>query len=95
MGYSGIIEYLDEDGFYWYHDEPHTGFNRNPEKLNPNGKVPVWHRIIHTTNGMDEDEPSTYWGDKTSIGMKDVWHVDHYGNKYATQQMLCERQDAR
>lgn len=41
---------------------------------------------VDTTNGFEEDGPSSFEASKALICMIDVWHKDHYGNRYAVSE---------
>ncbi len=41
--------------------------------------------MVDQTNGIVEDDPSTFAAPMKEVGFTDTWRTDHYGNKYATK----------
>ncbi len=95
MSYSGYTEYLSEEGFYWVVD---SFFESEKENLGPNNSRPFYYHHVNQTNGYGEErryikennlsEELSYFDEdapKEEIGFIDIWHEDHYGNKFATK----------
>jgi len=94
MSYSGFREYICEYGHY-------TSIDcwDDQEKCNCGAKFKYRHSV-DTTNGYGDhrdylalqgcDYDDSYFDErapKKEIGFTDIWHEDHYGNKYATKQL--------
>lgn len=51
----------------------------------------VWKAHCDVTNGFEEEGYTLSFEPKTiEVGFIDVWHEDHYGNKYATKKLQFE-----
>jgi hypothetical protein len=89
MSYEGFTEYLCEDGHLSAKELFESYGATQEEIINHHtcecGKLFKWRWEVDLTNGFLEDYPQTRPGPKKEIGWDDVWHKDHYGNKYATK----------
>lgn len=82
MSYEGSVEYLCANGH-----ESGTDCYMDDLIVCRCG-APITHRhAINHTNGEDPEDPSTMPAPVEEIGFDDVWHKDHYGNRYATKDM--------
>lgn len=74
MSYRGINYYILKDKTL-----VKTGcFDDPPENVE-------WVCHVNTTNGIDDDDPTTHEPKMKEVGFADEWHVDHHGNRYATK----------
>lgn len=48
---------------------------------------PAYNCSVDTTNGYDENDPSSHEPTVEEVGFTDIWKEDHYGNKYAVKLM--------
>lgn len=89
MSFEGYDEYICENKHYY-------GVNcyASCEVCHPlcpvcHGVPLHWH-LVDQTNGEWSNDPNTYPAKTKDVGFEDIWHVDHYGNNYATKRMLFE-----
>lgn len=82
MSYEGYTEYLTVSGKYFTLD----CYDGTPSEYD--GEPVEYFHDVDQTNGYDADDPSTCCAEKIIIGRYDVWHEDHYGNRYATEHFL-------
>lgn len=81
MSYEGTHELLCAKGHYYAHDV----YDLRPLCC-PFCSAPwAYIHMIDETNGADESQPDTLPAPLTEIGFDDVWHTDHYNNRYATK----------
>lgn len=86
MSYEGYEEFLCPKGHYFTQDAMYLRYEQDGPLLCPHcQQAPVWTRSVDETNGVTSDYPESQGGRKTEIGFEDVWHTDHYNNKYATK----------
>lgn len=86
MSYEGFVEFLCEQGHY------HTCDCNDsyPKTCEVCGGSINYRHSVDTTNGYNEEYPSTCRGPKTEIGFDDRWQEDHYGNRYAVKILRFE-----
>ena len=81
MSYEGYEEYLCEQGHHLVYDcyemEPVICFHCG-------SKLTYWHPVDQT-NGIENDNPSTFNAKTEVIGYDEEWQEDHLGNKYVTK----------
>ncbi len=80
MSYEGHEEYLCAVGH-----RTQVDCNEDRPKACRCGEALVWRHSVDETNGFYVEDASTFAAGTRLIGFDDVWHVDHYGNKYATK----------
>jgi hypothetical protein len=84
MSYYGFWEWLCDNGHYLAHDCMDT-----KPSVCPHCSAPMrWSHSVDETNGYDESNEGTSCAGKRLIGTEDAWHLDHHGNRYATQRDL-------
>src|SRR4051812_41451925 len=84
MSYEGYTELLCDGGHY-------GAFNvyvERPKRCAICRKFWAYRHSVDETNGFIEDDPGTYPARKEAITYEDIWHRDHYGNRYATKRLL-------
>jgi hypothetical protein len=81
MSYEGSREFLCKVGHYFGCD----AYDSDPKKCPICGESIAYVHSIDQTNGEIKDQPSTRPARKRTVKKDDLWHVDHHGNKYATQ----------
>lgn len=80
MSYEGYTEFLCERGHILSRD----CMENDPAACDSCGAPIAWSHAVDCTNGYDETQPYTYPAPTDLIEREDVWHEDHYGNRYAT-----------
>ena len=86
MSYEGFEEYLCEDGHYTTQDAMAWMHGCGGSEIcSVCQKRIAWSHAVDETNGYDEDHPGTCCAPKIPNGFTDEWHVDHYGNRFATK----------
>lgn len=98
MSYEGYTEYICETGHTWGlgADELLSEEYLTEGSLNLCpfcNKGPVFSHTVDCTNGMEWTDdgaliPGTAPYPFEEVSFEDVWHVDHYGNKFATKIIL-------
>lgn len=81
MSYEGINEWITEKGFYLV-----TGCYDDPPVLEEGDRL-SWRHAVDFTNGIEEGSNCADYAKKEMLGHEDVWHTDHYGNKYASKRL--------
>ncbi len=92
MSYEGYEEFICENGHYTSIDSSYFSYGTDNIEVQKKmkacpccGESYKWHCSVDQTNGYYADEPHTFDGGKKVVGFTDNWHVDHYGNKYASK----------
>lgn len=92
MSYEGYEEFICKNGHYNTLDVNYFTYGSDDPKIQKEmefcpccGEKYKWQCSVDQTNGYYEDDPSTFDAPKKVVGFTDSWHVDHYGNKYATK----------
>jgi hypothetical protein len=86
MSYEGSEEYLCAKGHYMVRDAYADDVQYNGV-CKCGAPIAYWHQI-DDTNGVIEDNPGTMPAPTKRTGWEDRWHMDHYGNRYATRTPL-------
>lgn len=90
MSYEGYMEFICESGHYSCVDV----YVDAPKTCECGNRIKYYH-MVDETNGIDYDYPDTCPGAREEIGYDDIWHEDHYGNKYATKRLrykpVCQK----
>lgn len=81
MSYEGYTEYLCAAGHY----SSQNVYDGDLKECPHCGARLAFSHEVDETNGYDESHPYTCDAPKEEIGFDDVWHVDHYGNRYTTK----------
>lgn len=81
MSYEGYRSFLCKQGHLHTRDVYADGLEHCPDCE----AEMEWMTDTDETNGYIEDDPSTHAPSLEPITWDDVWHVDHYGNRYATK----------
>lgn len=81
MSYEGYEEWLCNKGHYTTTDCSESA----PVVCKICGEGYKWRHSVDVTNGYDEEYASTSDAPKTEVGFDDIWHTDHYNNRYATK----------
>lgn len=91
MGYKGYFQYIGECGHHWEIDSSVFIYGTKAEKEKAL-RCPVCgdhaHHLarVDETNGFEQEGDPLSWPAKMKeVGFTNVWHEDHYGNKYATK----------
>jgi hypothetical protein len=82
MSYEGETEYLTKKGRYLV-----VSCHEGLPVVDEGDEIQYVHNIDYT-NGYNPDESWAWPAEKEEIGFEDIWHEDHYGNKYATKKIL-------
>lgn len=85
MSYEGYVVYLCEVG----HVSKADAYDKIDACRYCRARL-KWSAEVDETNGYDEELWITQDPQMRKIGEEDVWHVDHYGNEYATKRLLYE-----
>lgn len=88
MSYEGYTEYLCTKGHAASVDAMVISYGDGAPARCQCGAEWEFVHDVDTTNGYDEDDPSTSSAGTVVIGHEDTWHRDHYGNRYATMTHL-------
>ena len=81
MSYEGYVEFICSNGHYMTLD----AYDHLPRECSKCGSTSAHYHDVVQTNGIEEDNPSTFSSPKEEDGFEDEWHIDHYDNKYATK----------
>jgi hypothetical protein len=79
MSYEGHTQLICANGHHHTYDAYDDGESACPTC----GGAWTHRHDVDVTNGYDETHPSTCNAPVIEIGFTDVWHEDHYGNRYA------------
>jgi hypothetical protein len=91
MGYSGYQVHLCQNGHMWKVDEGRLyqaplSVHKKSMVCSVCGKPSKQWCPVHTTNGVGpEHGPESMMPRLRMMCYDDVWHVDHYGTRYATR----------
>lgn len=93
MSYEGFSQLLCKNG-HLHEEDSNVAYSETPSAGCPVcAESFVWRHDVDQTNGYSEDHPSTCRAELTEIGYEDVWHKDHYGNRYAVKRLRFEPTD--
>ena len=84
MSFEGYFEKLCTKGHYCSFDVYDSDTEMCPHCASPF----EYTHLVDETNGYEEDDPYSYQANREEIGFEDIWHIDHYGNKFATKRVL-------
>ena len=83
MSWEGYNEYICDAGHY-FEGEAYSPNYKTPCPV-CGGRIQYVHTVDTTNGSCQEDDPSSFPGEKTLLRKDDKWLADHYGNKYALQ----------
>ncbi len=100
MGYKGVEQFLCPEGHLTEIDAAKLSYAYEEERkkllICPHCQQKfVLNCSVDFTNGSCEEYPETTRGKVKEIGFIDIWHNDHYGNRYATKLMKYEPEDPK
>lgn len=96
MSYEGYIQLICPQGHHWTIDAMEEYGGTVSPRLCPMCEAKAtWLCDVDVTNGTDPEYPESMPAHVKELPSEDRWHVDHYGNKYATLVRRVEPNDPR
>ncbi len=93
MSYEGYTEYLCNNGHLTQQDAMYEMYVEEVKECCRCHSSFIFRHSVDQTNGIEYQENGEPYPDTISYpfeenGFEDVWHKDHYGNKYAVKVIL-------